>query len=189
MAYNVALPHWMFSGMHCPDRPKYKTTDRFGNLMELYEKNYMQLRLLIPALKNGPVTTAVSNVSGCLTLYMQMTEQNPYTSTLRLTYRFIGSAGDTGRAAVEPDLYIRVYHDARSAEVLSGLLHGQQHVQRTTRGLHDSWKLNRFLYKWLRYLLFRGHRFDLCSETRDWVESADKSAAALKPRGMNFRAV
>ena len=151
--------------MYCPVRQNYKTTDRFGNLMELYEKNYMQLRLLIPALKNGPIKTSVSSVPNCLALYLQLTEQNPYTSTLRLTYRFI-SDDDKGssRASCEPDLYIRVYHDARSAEVLSGLLHGQQHVPRTTRGLDDSWKLNRFLYKWLRYLLFRGHRFDLSAE-------------------------
>ena len=155
--------------MHCPTRQKYKTTDRFGNLMELYEKNYMQLRLLIPALKNGPINTSVSSVPGCLTLYMQLTEQNPYTSTLRLTYRFISDDGDGNRASFEPDLYIRVYHDARSAEVLSGLLHGQQHVPRTTRGLDDSWKLNRFLYKWLRYLLFRGHRFDLSVEAQNWT--------------------
>lgn len=156
--------------MHCPVRQKYKTTDRFGNLMELYEKNYMQLRLLVPALKDGPLTTAISAVPGCLTLYMQMTEQNPYTSTLRLTYRFVNSDGSGTRASFEPDLTIRVYHDARSAEVLSGLLHGQQHVQRTTRSLDESWKLNRFLYKWLRYLLYRGHRFSLCSETQDWVD-------------------
>lgn len=155
--------------MHCPVRQKYKTTDRFGNLMELYEKNYMQLRLLIPALKKGPINTSVSSVPGCLTLYMQLTEQNPYTSTLRLTYRFISDDGKGSRASLEPDLYIRVYHDARSAEVLSGLLHGQQHVPRTTRGLDDSWKLNRFLYKWLRYLLFRGHRFDLSAGANDWA--------------------
>ncbi len=181
MAYNgKTTQRNYFLRMHCPDRPKYKTTDRFGNLMELYEKNYMQLRLLIPALKQGPATTAVSHVSGCLTLYMQMTEQNPYTSTLRLTYRFLNADGTGGRASVEPDLYIRVYHDARSAEVLSGLLHGQQHVLRTTRGLTDSWKLNRFLYKWLRYLLFRGHRFELCSETRNWICEKPGNAAVVR---------
>jgi len=88
---------------------------------------------------------------------MHLSEQTPYTSTLRLTYRFIESEGDTPRAIAEPDLMLRVYHDARSAEVISGLIHGQQHVQRKTRGLDNSWQLNRFLYKWLRYLRHRGH--------------------------------
>lgn len=158
--------------MHCPVRDKKKTTDRFGNLMELYEKNYMQLRLLIPQLKQGPISTAVSRVPGCLTLYMQLTEQSPYTSTLRLTYRFVSRGEPNPRGIAEPDLYIRVYHDARSAEVLSGLLHGQQHIPRKTRGLEGSWKLNRFLYKWLRYLLFRGHRFELCGKTNQWLEKS-----------------
>ena len=166
--------------MHCPVQQKSRTTDRFGNLMELYERNYVQLRLLIPDLKRGPVSTTVSNVPGCMTLYMQLTEQSPYTSTLRLTYRFIEPATTaagtisgserkkiTLRATAEPDLTIRVYHDARSAEVMSGLLHGQQHP-RKTRGLDGSWRLNRFLYKWLRYLLYRGHGFRLCDQSGQW---------------------
>jgi len=157
--------------MHCPVQQKSKSTERFGNLMELYEHNYVQLRLLIPDLKRGPIATNISNVPGCLTLYLQLTEQSPYTSTLRLTYRFIepsaanGKSGENNslRATAEPDLTIRVYHDARSAEVMSGLLHGQQHP-RKTRGLEGSWRLNRFLYKWLRYLLYRGHGFRLCDQ-------------------------
>jgi len=156
--------------MHCQVQQKAKTTERFGNLMELYERNYVQLRLLIPDLKKGPITTSVSRIQGCMTLYLQLTEQSPYTSTLRLTYRFIEPASEeTGqklapRATAEPDLTIRVYHDARSAEVMSGLLHGQQHVPRKTRGLDGSWRLNRFLYKWLRYLLYRGHGFRLSEQ-------------------------
>ena len=162
--------------MHCPVQQKSKTTDRFGNLMELYERNYVQLRLLIPDLRRAPLTTTVSNVVGCMTLYLQLVEQSPYTSTLRLTYRFIESTADSAeqkgslRATAEPDLTIRVYHDARSAEVMSGLLHGQQHP-RKTRGLEGSWRLNRFLYKWLRYLLYRGHGFKLCAKSGRWIES------------------
>ncbi len=148
--------------MYCPLRQKYKTTDRFGNLMELYEKNYMQLRLLIPDLKNGPLSPGISEVQGCLPVHLNVTEQSPYTSTLHLTYKFID--GRTNRAHMEPDFSIRVYHDARTAEVVSGLLHGEQHVQRQTRNLDYSWRLNRFLYKWLSYLLRRGHRFDVLQE-------------------------
>ena len=143
--------------MYCPVREKAKTTGRFSNLMELYEQNYVLLRLLIPDLKGADPQTRVSTVAGCLPLYMQISEQTPYTSTLRLTYRFVNSEGGSLRAIAEPDLMLRVYHDARSAEVISGLIHGQQHVQRKTRGLDNSWQLNRFLYKWLRYLRHRGH--------------------------------
>lgn len=167
--------------MYCPVQQKAKTTERFGNLMELYERNYVQLRLLVPELKKGPVATIVSRVPGCLTLYMQLTEQSPYTSTLRLTYRFLDSAAPGNksslRATSEPDLTIRVYHDARSAEVMSGLIHGQQHVPRKTRELDASWRLNRFLYKWLRYLLHRGHGFRLCEQSERWLEPPLRSEA------------
>lgn len=153
--------------MYCPARPKYKTTDRFGNLMELYEKNYVQLRLLIPDLKNGPVTPGTSSVDGCLPVHLVVTEQTRYTTTLHLTYRF-NAESDTARVA--PDFTIRVYHDARTAEVVSGLLHGDQNVQRKTRNLDASWRLNRFLYKWLSYLLRRGHRFALSDTAACWVD-------------------
>jgi len=142
--------------MHCTVQQKSQTSGRFGNLMELYEQNYVQLRLLIPDLKNAETGARVSNVNGCLPVYMHLSEQSPYTSTLRLTYRFVESNGSTVRASAEPDLMIRVYHDARTAEVISGLIHGQQR-QRKTRGLDSSWHQNRFLYKWLKYLRYRGH--------------------------------
>jgi len=142
--------------MYCPVQQKRQTSGRFGNLMELYEQNYVQLRLLIPDLKNATTGARVSKVSGCLPVYMHLSEQSPYTSTLRLTYRFIEPNGSTVRALAEPDLMVRVYHDARTAEVVSGLIHGQQR-ERKTRGLDSSWHLNRFLYKWLKYLRHRGH--------------------------------
>ncbi len=151
--------------MYCPVQQKTRTSGRFCNLMELYEQNYLQLRLLIPALKRAEISTEVSKVPGCLPLYLQVIEKSPYTTTLRLTYRFVSSSGRPSRASAEPDLMLRVYHDARTAEVVSGLIHGQQHVERKTRGLDNSWRLNRFLYKWLRYLHYRGHHFPLCEDS------------------------
>jgi len=161
--------------MYCSVQQKRKVTDRrFGDLMELYEQNYVQLRLLVPDLKTSTTTTRLSRVPGCLPLYLQVVEKSPYTTTLRLTYRFLlppetkpatGKAIGRARSLLEPDLLLRVYHDARTAEVVSGLIHGQQHVTRLTRGLEKSWKLNRFLYKWLRYLQLRGHQFGPQSES------------------------
>ena len=164
--------------MYCSVQERVKTSGRFGNLMELYEQNYLQLRLLVPDLKHGELATHVSRVEGCLPVYLQLMEQSPYTTTLRLTYRFIGTNGRSMRAAAEPDLMLRVYHDARTAEVVSGLIHGQAHVQRQTRGLDNSWRLNRFLYKWVRYLHHRGHQFRL-TETVDPAIS-EKPASADK---------
>lgn len=143
--------------MYCPVQPRHKTSPRFCDLMELYEQNYLQLRLLVPQLKAAPATSAVSNVPGCMDLYMELTEKSRYTSTLRLTHRFVNG----NRASLEPDLYVRIYHDARTAEVVSGVLNGRRYGQRHGRSLNGSREPNRFLYKWLRFLLKRGHRFEL----------------------------
>ena len=158
--------------MYCPVQQKSRTTGRFGNLMELYEQNYVELRLLIPDLKSAGMATRVSKVAGCLPLYMQLNEQSPYTSTMRLTYRFVESNDRRARALAEPDLMVRVYHDARTAEVISGLIHGQQNVERKTRGLDDSWRRNRFLYKWLRYLRYRGHHLAVVDDSEFGAESS-----------------
>ena len=126
---------------------------RLSKLLTLYEQNYVQLRLLLPALKQLPVGVYWSRHPACLDLRVQVLEQARYTSTINLSYVFDHSR--LCRAA--PDLQVRVYHDARSAEVLSGLIHGHRYTRRSVRSLIDSWQANRFLYKWLRYCRFREH--------------------------------
>lgn len=167
--------------MYCQLRQKHRTSDRFGNLMELYEKNYMQLRLLIPELKHIPEVAAVSEVDGCLPVHFALLEQTRYTSRFHLTYRFVDARGERGILA--PDFEIRVYHDARTAEVVSGLLHGQQHVERKTRNLDDSWRLNRYLYKWLGYLLRRGHKLQWTDAVGPAVKNRDTCETAGNLRG------
>jgi hypothetical protein len=120
--------------------------------MELYERNYAQLRLLAPALSSLDGLEHISHVAGCLPLFLRIVERGRYTTTVNLSYQF-----DDNHSA--PDMTIRIYHDARVAECMSGLIHGRRHEQRRTRALDDSWRLNRFLYKWLRYCRHRGHRF------------------------------
>jgi len=58
----------------------------------------------------------------------------------------------------EPDLHLKIYHDARVIEV-------QQFQSRTygplsvTNMIDQKWMMNRFLYKWLGYCLHQGHYF------------------------------
>ncbi len=149
--------------MYFSAQPRPRTSARFCDLMELYEQNYMLLRLLVPELRTGATGSAVSSVQGCLDLYLELTEKSRYTSTLRLTHRFV----DGNRATLEPDLYVRIYHDARTAEVVSGVLNGSRYGERRGRSLESSREPNRFLYKWLRFLLHRGHRFDALATSQD----------------------
>ena len=87
-------------------------------------------------------------------------ERSRYTTTLRLTYVF----DDAGAPLADPDLQIRVYHDARLAEVQACARwhrHAMLESMRShlARELGDRWLRNVMLNKWLDYCVERGHRF------------------------------
>jgi uncharacterized protein YqiB (DUF1249 family) len=126
----------------------------FPGLMALYEENYMRLRRLVPRF-DAIDGTAVSRVSGCIDLHVTIIERSRYTTTLQLTYAF--RDGDDVR--YEPDLRVRIQHDARTAEAMEVHMgRGRYHFD-ARRTLQRSWERNRFLHKWLGYCLHRGHRF------------------------------
>ena len=124
--------------------------------MELYEKNYMLIRLLVPDLKSLQGSHYVSKPDGLLPLELSKIEHNRYTTTFKLTYLFSSAS----RHDREPDLVIRLYHDARTCEVMSGLIPSMRTESRRTRDLTDGYRLNRFLHKWVSYCLRAGHSFD-----------------------------
>jgi len=137
------------------ERSLVKTSGRFESLMELYENNYILLRLLVPELKTMGDETYVSRIEGGLDLELGQIEQNRYTTTFNLTYRF-----DEGtRKEREPDLTIRLYHDARTCEVVTGLLRITRYDRRRSRNLDFSYRQNRFLQKWVSFCLRQGHTF------------------------------
>ena len=135
-------------------------------LMDLYEKNHALLCRLIPELDKMPVKTE-SRINGSPALYLSIEERCKYTTMLSITYYFEGSEGDR---FADPDLQIRIYHDARQAEAMSckktGLLTGkieQIHTKKErniTRSMIEyKWESNLFLEKWLKYTLAQGHQF------------------------------
>ena len=136
-------------------------TRNLASLMELYESSYARLRRVVPDLARVP-DRAVSRVAGALDLHLEVTSRHKFTTEIVLTYRFPAEAG----VLCEPDMRVRVYHDARVAEVMSG--HRRQGYQpahhcwrrrvRPTE-LEARWELNRFLQRWLGYLSRQGHLF------------------------------
>ncbi len=133
----------------------------FASLMDIFENNYIRLRKLIPDL--DILDTATSTRPGAVDLCLTVLERGPYTTTIALTYHF-----DAGHEQIaEPDLIVRVYHDARLAEVMSY----QRRVYKlgseawTQAGyafeLERKWRINRFLEKWLGFCLHQGHCFAL----------------------------
>ena len=131
----------------------------FVSLMSLYESNYIRLGWLIEDLSQvtAPV---VSSVQGDCPLHLKIEERSRYTTTLNLTYMF----EEASQSLADPDLQIRVYHDARLAEVQSAARshrHSMLESLRSSfhRGLGDRWRSNMMLNKWLDYCVERGHRF------------------------------
>ena len=141
------------------NQPRALSTSAQRNLpglMALYEENYIRLRTLVPRPRDLD-SHAVSRVAGCVDLHVEIVELSRYTSTLRLTYVF-----DDGEARRrEPDLYVRMHHDARTAEAMSLHLPRGRYRFDARRTLKRSWERNRFLHRWLGYCLHRGHRFEV----------------------------
>lgn len=123
--------------------------------MELYENNYMQVRVFMPTLRGMPDGRYISHVPGCMDLELSQIDHSRYTSTFNLTYRFTSA----DRNPCEPDLTIRIYHDARTCEVVTGIIGARRTDDRKVRNLDESWRMNRFLHKWIRYCMLQGHDF------------------------------
>lgn len=124
----------------------------FAALMELYEINYLFMRRLMPRPFEEGVR--LDSTAGATPLYLRVLDRGPYTTTVELTHLFEGSAGEG--VDVLPDLTVRVYHDARVAEVLC--VSGKS-LRGGGESLATRWSVNRFLNRWLRFCLGEGHCF------------------------------
>lgn len=128
----------------------------FVSLMDLYESNFIRLRKLLPD-PQGVDDALISRVSGHLDLYLNIVERSKYTTMLYLSYCFPTDHG----LQMEPNLKIRIYHDARVAEAMAGHLHHGRLIldNLPADALKEKWQLNRFLNRWLGYCLRQGHSF------------------------------
>ena len=130
---------------------------RLAWLMGLYAENYQRMGRLfdVPALRKG---VYLSRCPQGLDVVVEVLEIHAYTVDLRLSYRM--DAPVTGRP--DPSAYVRIYRDARQAEVTHCYI-GRQ--WQDVLGLHPLPKvmfghrlrMNSFLNKWLEYLSSQGH--------------------------------
>ena len=132
----------------------------FTGLMTIYESNFLKFIQLVSDLRFLD-TPWVSSVPDDCDLYLECTRRDPYTSTLRLTYWFAEAEGER---VADPDLEVRLYHDARLAEARGGCTLHRHRVLRALANGHSleldrRWQSNIMLNKWLDYLLESGHRF------------------------------
>ncbi len=141
----------------------------FTGLMTLYESNYIKLVNLIEPLATQRPKRLVSAVSMCANdcdLHVKLVSSEPYTTTIKLTYWF---DGESGEPVADPDLMIRVYHDARLVEAVGAAGAHYHHklkelAQQEAATMHyleldRRWRHNVMLNKWLEYLIDMGHKF------------------------------
>jgi uncharacterized protein YqiB (DUF1249 family) len=131
----------------------------FAALMTLYESNYVRLSWLFDIDSLLPAS-AVSADADDISLYMDVLERARYTTTLRLTYFF----DEKGEQIADPDLHIRIYHDAKMVEARACTRRHRHEALRcfeTGPGaeLARRWGRNVMLNKWLEYCIDKGHRF------------------------------
>lgn len=132
----------------------------FSGLMTVYESNFIKLARLIADLDDPDAERSrISRSTRDLDLHADIQQREPYTTTLKLTYWF-----DEGRQepVPDPDLIVRVYHDARLAEARAQR-EDHRHAKlreiasRHSHELGRRWRNNIMLNKWLDYLLDMGH--------------------------------
>ena len=128
----------------------------FVALMDMYEANYIRLRLFCGDIRALP-DESVSNIADGVPVRLTVLERSNHTTLLMMTYLF----EDQER---RPDLKIQVYHDSRQADVISRNCRiTGQHIRLWEREYDQvlvcRWRLNRFLHKWLGYLDKQGHSF------------------------------
>jgi uncharacterized protein YqiB (DUF1249 family) len=132
----------------------------FTGLMTLYESNYIKLHNLAKAF-DWQSDTVVSVSPDDSDLHATIARREPYTTTLKLTYWFTEADGMT---VADPDLILRIYHDARLVEAVSGRdRHCHHKLRELSLGsgaeLDRRWRVNMMLNKWLDYLFDVGHGF------------------------------
>jgi uncharacterized protein len=130
----------------------------FAELMALYERNFERVHQLFPSIRHL-TGTCRSDLAGSPPLWIQAIAQERHTSVVLLTHLF---GREDGHHQLEPGAFVRVYHDARQAEVthfrigsaLRPLFATETPVAQV--GLRRL-RLNRFFAKWLDFLETCGH--------------------------------
>ena len=128
--------------------------------MTLYESNYLKLGRLVSQFPREKVVWTSSAPRDC-DLHVEVLRHEPYTTTMRMTYWFVEP---DAQPIADPDLTLRVYHDARLAEAITARVAHRHEVLQNLDPAHAAelgrrWRINMMLNKWLDYLLDVGHTF------------------------------
>jgi len=131
----------------------------FAGLMTVYESNHTRMKQLLGDLRSVP-EHAVSASPTDLSLHICVQERSRYTTVMQMTYWFDSTEG----SVADPDLSVRIYHDARLVEAVDCAGNPRHAVLRplwrpAKSELEQRWTLNILLNKWLEFCLDNRHAF------------------------------
>jgi len=121
------------------------------------DANFLRLEKLFPAMREQDASTFGVDINGLqLTITLKVLERGPYTTLLRLTQE------PAPPWSKKPSLTIRLYHDARCAEVVE--YQGKRHFRAVydypnedMRHPDEKAQINRFLSEYLALCLAHGY--------------------------------
>lgn len=125
------------------------------SLLSLYEQNYMLFRLVLPEMPKRNGWFCLES-EGKPPVYVHRLSIHPYTSEWLLGHFF----PQHSKRVLNPDYVIRVYHDARLAEVVP---QGQVQVREMRE---YKLEINRALAEWLSYCHRRGYRVNWSADVK-----------------------
>lgn len=117
-------------------------------------RNYANLERILNGMGEHTVLQCSQHQGQCLTL--ERLNEAPYTTTLKLTQQ-----RNFGPGYLEPTMQVRMYHDARMAEVLSsqqisGVRASYDYPNSRMHQRDEKMQMNQFLAEWLTFCLEHG---------------------------------
>ncbi len=130
------------------------------NMMQVYEGNYCYLLQLLPDMKEIS-GTVFSEFNGRPVLFIDVLEQCKYTSMIAVTHYL----SFENNVVADMELRLRVYHDARVAEVTSyqhhkKLLPVYSYPNKKMYQTFEKKQVNLFLKEWLEFCVRYGVQFE-----------------------------
>lgn len=122
--------------------------------MSMCEQNYFRIMQLMPA--NEAVDESREILVGHFHFKIEVVESTKYTSLIRFS-----QLGENIIGFIRPDLHVRVYHDARMAEVICQDYHSRirpsyDYPNPQMRQKDEKYQINAFLLDWLDYCISHG---------------------------------
>lgn len=126
------------------------------------EANYLRLSKLIASAVADEIRFMVTRANQQWLHLLRVTERSPYTTTLELSRTAVGQSSPW---ISMPKLTLRMYHDAKLAEVLAWEGHKRlrpryDYPNQAMYQSDEKYQLNHFLGEWLNLCLEQGHAVD-----------------------------